>query len=293
MFVLSKNSTVNAQKLIYLAVGLVVGFAVGFAFTNSANRKEQDALRAEVARLRAGGGAGKEQNAKNGAQQPSRGAAAQASGEQTQLSEDELRKAVSKGDANPTDIPLQRKLGQGLYLYALNVRQPALLNDALRMLKRAHDADPKDFEVTALIGNVLFDMGQNGDAARISEARTYFQKALEIKPDNADAHAALGLTYYFDTPPDTQRAIKEYRKSLATNARHEVALQSLSAALITAGELGEAQKRIEELESINPQNAALADLRAQLAQKSNSLGSANGGNQTGGGQPNSAARERD
>ncbi|HVF50116.1 MAG TPA: hypothetical protein VNA19_08515 [Pyrinomonadaceae bacterium] len=252
----------NTQKIIYLVVGLVAGFAVGFFFTNSVNRTEHDALRAEVARLRAA--APKDATTRNNASD-------NVGAPKGELTEDELRKAVAKGDSAPQDIALQRKLGQGLYLYAINFRHPDILPDAVRMLKRAHDAAPEDFETTLLLGNAHFDWAQGGDASHIAEARAYFQKALDIKPDDAEARTALGLTYYFDKPADAPRAIKEYRKSLAVNPKHEMTLQSLAAALITTGELAEAQRRIEELQSVNPSNAALTDLRGQIAQKTNAM----------------------
>jgi hypothetical protein len=48
-----------------------------------------------------------------------------------------------------------------------------------------------------------------------------------------------------------------------------MALQSLSSALIATGAIDEAQKRIEELQAVNAANAALSNLRAQLAQAKN------------------------
>lgn len=262
----------NTQKIIYAVAGLVLGFFLGFLFTNSVNRKELDSLRAEAARLRAGG-------AKEPAAAANTGAPNAADNSKGQLTEEELRNAIAKGDSAPADIPLQRKLGHGLYLYAINFRNPALLPDAVRMLKRATDADPKDFETLTLLGNALFDWGQASDPAHIDEARTYFQKALEIKPDDPEARTALGLTYYFDKPADPARAIREYRKALAVNPKHEMTLQSLAAALITSGELAEARQRVEELQAVNPSNPALGELRGQLAQKA---GSAQAGANTAG-----------
>lgn len=253
----------NTQKIIYLLVGVVAGFAVGFIFTNNVNRKDQDAMRAELARLRANAPAAAAKDAKSGAANT-----ADKPSEQ-KLTAEELRRAIAKGDANPTDTELQRKLGQGLYLYAINYGDPSILPDAVRLLKRAYDANPKDHDTTVMLGNAFFDMAQNGDRAHLSEARAYFLKALESKPSDADAHTSLGLTYFFDKPADAPRAIKEYRKALASNARHELALQSLAAALASTGETVEAQRRLDELQSVNPSNAALPDLRAQLAQKTN------------------------
>lgn len=238
----------KTQNIIHLAVGVAVGFVIGFILANSVDRGEHGALRA-------------------GSSQIDGGAKSNASPSEQQLTAEELRRAVAKADANPKDVELQRKLGQGLYLYAINFNQPALLKDAARILKRAHEADAEDYETTVLLGNVLFDAAQHDDRSRLSEARVYFLKALESKPEDANVRTALGLTYYFDRPARASLAIREYRKSLAINPRHEMALQSLTAALLATGELSEAEKRLRELQDVNPSNAALPDLRAQLAQK--------------------------
>ncbi|HEX8473437.1 MAG TPA: tetratricopeptide repeat protein [Pyrinomonadaceae bacterium] len=257
----------TTQKLIFLVVGIALGFAVGFAFANNVNRQEHDKLRAEVTRLRAasptatGGDA-----AKSNAQTSN---ATTNNPDEQMLSDEEIRKKVSLADANPNDLDYQHDLGRGLYLYAMNFNKPDLLPDVVRLLRRAHDADPKDDNAVILLGNTLFLMAQNGDTARFSEARTFYQKALELKPDDVYARTALGLSYYFDRPSDPARAIKEYRKSLAAEPRHEMTLQGLTAALIATGELTEAQKRLDELQSVNASNAELPNLRAQLAQKKN------------------------
>jgi tetratricopeptide (TPR) repeat protein len=77
------------------------------------------------------------------------------------------------------------------------------------------------------------------------------------------------MTYYFGSPQDAPRAISEYHKSLAKDPRHEMALQNIVAALVATGALEEAQRRVQELEKVNPQNNALDNLRAQLAQARN------------------------
>ncbi len=257
---------VSAHKFLYMIVGLVAGFLIGFAFANGINREEQDELRAELTRLRAatpqmGGG---EATATTAAGNPD-ARAADNSAEPT-LTEDDLRRAIARGDAAPNDLALQRNLGRGLYLYAMNSGNTALIPDAARMLKRAHDGDPKDYETMVLLGNALFDVGQKGEPASFSEARAYYLKALDMKPDDVNVRTDLGLTYYFGKPSDPQRAIREYRKSLAIEPRHEMTIQNLVAALIATRNLAEAQQRIDELKSLNPANPALPDLAAQLEQ---------------------------
>jgi len=250
---------VTTEKIIYLAAGLIGGFLIGFIFANSANLGEQESMRAELARLRAGVAKGERAGA--GSNAGLRGDASDAV-----LSDEELRGAIANGDANPNDIEKQRKIGRGIYLYAMNTGKTALLPDAVRLLRRAHRADPKDYETKVLLAEALFDLGQGGDTALIAEARKYFAEALAMKPDDVNVRTELGLTYYFDQPPNPRRAIQEYRRALALDPRHEMTLQSIAAALIVSGETIEAQRRLDELQSVNSSNAALPNLRTQLAQ---------------------------
>ena len=176
---------------------------------------------------------------------------------------------TAKADASRNDAEYQRKVGQGIYMYALSTGKPALLPEAVRLLKRAHEADPKNYETIVLVGNSLFALAQASDASKYADARVYYNKALASKPEDTNVHTLLGMTYFFGQPSEPERAIKEYRKSLAAEPRHEMALQSLASALIATGAIEEAQKRIEELQAVNNANAALSNLRAQLAQAKN------------------------
>jgi Flp pilus assembly protein TadD len=256
---------VNKHKILYALAGLIAGCAIGFFFANSVNRKELEQLRGEVARARSNSGG---QQSQPGQSQSASGNANGATGE-SMPTEAEIRDLIAKADASREDADYQRKVGQGVYMYALSTGKAALMPEAVRLLKRAHEADPKNYETTVLVGNSLFALGQAADASKFEEARGYYNKALAAKPEDTNVHTLLGMTYFFGQPSDPERAIKEYRKSLASEPRHEMALQSLATALIATGALPEAQKRIEELQAVNAANAALSNLRAQLAQAKN------------------------
>jgi Tfp pilus assembly protein PilF len=254
---------VNTHKILYALAGLVAGCVIGFFFASSVDRKELEQLRGEVARAR-----GSSNN--NAGQQAGASPNAAANDPAASMpTDEEMRELISKADANQQDAEYQRKVGQGIYMYALSTGKATLLPEAVRLLKRAHEADPKNYDTTVLVGNSLFALGQASDASKYGEARVYYNKALASKPEDTNVHTLLGMTYYFGQPSDPERAIREYRKSLAAEPRHEMALQSLSSALIATGALDEAQQRIEQLQAVNASNAALSNLRAQLAQAKN------------------------
>lgn len=241
----------SKHNLLFLAAGLLAGFTIGFILANAMSARDA-AQNAGVPRSAAEAPSQSNSNAQATAPQ--------------RLSEKEIRDAIETADARPDDTDLQKRFGLALYAYANQTRDPRFLPDAVRFLKRAVDANPGDRNAIVSLGNALFDLGQLGDAARFSEARSYYQKALEIDANDVNVRTDLGLTYYFGEPSDPQSAIREYRKSLSIDPRHEQTLQNLATALVKTGERKEAEKTIETLRGVNPKNPALPDLEALLAQ---------------------------
>ena len=266
-----ESSSLNTKVFMVGAACLVLGFVGGFFLANGLNRQEQDRLRAEVTTLKAGGPAA---NATNSTQpnERSQPQQAQASGDDSfpKLTDEQLANAVSKADASPADAELQRKVGQALYVYAWQTGNASILPDVARILKRAHELDPKDYKTTVMAGDVQFLIARSGgDTRPLAEARRLYEAALAAKPDDAVVRTSLGLTYFYDAPPDPQRAIREYRRALQADPRQEMPLQSLAAALVETGSFDEAGRRLDELEKLNPSNRELPNLRAQLEQKRN------------------------
>jgi len=260
------NKSVNTKIVIVFVVGAALGFAVGFALANGVNRQEQDKLRAELARAQVGANANG--IPATGSKQPTQAASDDAS--IPTLTDEQLKNAIAKADASPSDAELQKQVGQNLYAYAWMKNKPSILPDVARVLRRAHQLDPKDFKTALMGGDALFLAARDGgDAKQIADARKLYEDALAIKPDDAESRTKLGMTYFYDNPSDPKRAISEYRRVLQTDPRQEMALQSLAAALIETGSLDEAAKRLDELEKVNPSNQELSNLRAQLEQKKN------------------------
>lgn len=250
----------NKHNVQFAVIGILIGFIAGFMFANNINRKGRN----QSSVSQAAASRPSQPSSTNNA-----GDADSARSSQATLSDAEIREAIAKADARPEDISIQRDFGTALYRYANQTQNASYLPDAARFLKRAVDANPNDRDTLVALGNVLFDIGQTSDREKFIEARTYYLKALEIKPDDANVRTDLGLTYYFVEPSEPQKAIAEYRKSLKIDPRHEPTLQNLATALISLGEREEAGKIIEELQQTNPSNAALTNLRAQLAQSKN------------------------
>lgn len=265
---MTEQPPVSVKIVLIFLAGTLLGFVIGFALANRINRQEQDGLRAQLAAQR-GGADAKQAGAGDRPQGVTRGDSGGDDSIPT-LTDEQLRGGVSKADANPDDLDLQRKTGQGLFYYVMKTGNTSVLPDVARILKRVHDADPKDYQSTVLAGNAHFLVARGGgDSRMLGEARKLYEQALASKPDDVIVRTSLGLTYFYDKPPDTQRAIREFRRALQAEPRNEMTLQSIAAALIEAGGFEEAGRRLDELGQVNPHNPELANLRAQLEQKRN------------------------
>jgi tetratricopeptide (TPR) repeat protein len=260
------NPSLNTRIIVVGAACVVIGFLAGFFFANGINRGEAERLSAELVSLRASGAGSGKPAQQGGGQQ------AAAGGDESfpQLTNEQLANAVAKADASPKDSELQRKVGQALYVYAWQSGNAAILPDVARILRRAHDLDPKDFKTTVMAGDALFLIARSkNDPQSLAESRKLYETRLASQPEDAIVRTSLGLTYFYGNPPDAQRAIREYRRALQSDPRQEMTLQSLAAALIETGGFDEAGRRLDELEKLNASNAELPNLRAQLEQKRN------------------------
>lgn len=233
-------------------IGIIVAFIGGFLLANSLNRNEMYRLQAENEAFKKNPAQASTNPANPNQQQPT-------------LSEEEIRQQIAKADASPTDITFQRDLGVALYRYGGSTNNPQLIAEATRLLKRVHDANPKEYEIIVVLGNAFFDIAaMRRDAASYKTARDYYQKALDQKPDDGEVRGDLGSTFLFTDPPDIARAMTELQKSLQQNPRNERSLQFLVQGYIKQKNLGEAQKALDRLKGVNPSNPMIPSLTAQI-----------------------------
>jgi tetratricopeptide (TPR) repeat protein len=261
---MAENSLVNTKTALIFLAGILLGFVVGFVLANSVNRQEQDKLRA---------GQSNTSDAASNSQTAS-GQKPQAATDDEKsiptLTDEQLKNAFAKADEKPDDVAVQKQVGQAMYVYAWEKSNSAILPDVARILKRAHDLDPKDYKTTLMAADSYFLIARSSDNSRpLADARKLYEAALAAKPDDAEVRTKLGMTYFYDKPSDPKHAISEYRRALQSEPRDEMTLQNIAAALIETGGFDEAEKQLKELEKVNPSNRDLANLRAHLEQKRN------------------------
>lgn len=242
----------NKNSFFITVLGLVGGFIIGFWITNNFFYERNPG-----------------RPAANSSAGPANPANPNADPRATTLSPEEIKTFIATADAKPTDIELQKKVGFSLYQYASSQQDLSLLPEVRRLLERASAGAPTDADLMVALGNVNFDIAQNSDPASFKKAREYYTKALALKPKDINVITDLGLTYYFDQPSDPVRAVVEYRKSLAIDPKHELTLQNMFFALMATGAVEEASQIMATLESVNPSNQSLPNMKTQLAQKKN------------------------
>ena len=242
----------NKKALIISIIAVLVSFIAGFFVANAFNRKEITDLQAEVGRLK---------NTQKNTPEPDT---------ETALSEDEIRAKIAEADANPENIEFQKNLALALYRYSTIRQDTVWLPDVLRLLNRAYEKNPKDYNLIVIIANIYFDFSQNKDEAEsLKKSRDFYQKALAIKPNDADVRSDFGLTYLLANPPEIEKAVAEFNKALKINPKHEKTLQNMAQAMTAAGKTKEAEDFINKLKDVNPKNEAIAELTSQLTKSTN------------------------
>lgn len=233
-------------------VAVAASFIGGFLLANRLNRNELDLLHGENERLKSNQTADRRDESENS------------------LTDEEIAQKIVQADQNPGNFAFQKSLGIALYRYAAVKQDSKLLEEVARLLKRADELNPKDYDVIVALGNLYFDIGYDRKGnGNFQKAREFYQKALEQKPKDTDVRTDLGLTYFLTNPPETDRAIAEFQKSLQTDVKHEKTLQVLTQALLSEQKTDEAKKYLELLRAVNQNNENLPELTAQLAQIKN------------------------
>jgi len=237
----------DGKNLIIALVAAAGGLVAGFLFSNSINRNELSSLRAENELLK-------------------NDPAAQAKRTDTELTTEEIRATIQKADASPGDFQTQKNVGVAIYRYAVLKQDPELLQQSIRIMDRANSLREDDYDIHLSLGNAYFDVGYfNKDNEAFAKARQLYAKVLAVRPGNADVVVDVGLTYFLQTPPDYELAVREFRRSLEIDPKHEKTLQFMVQTLIKQNKSADASEYLEQLRTVNPRNQSIAELTSMLA----------------------------
>ena len=239
----------NGKVFGLLIIAVIISFVGGFLLANALNRSELNTLRTDNEQL------------KNAPVAPNQNPSV------SSLSDEEIRRRIDEADGNPNNIEFQKNLGLALYRYAAMKQDADLLAEVGRVLTRAYDNNKQDYDVVVALGNIYFDIGYfKKDNAPFQKAREFYSQALQQKPNDVDVRTDLGLTYFLINPPENERAVAEFQKSLQTNPKHEKTLQVITQTFLAQNNAAEAEKYVTKLREVNSENQYLAELESRLSQ---------------------------
>jgi tetratricopeptide (TPR) repeat protein len=228
----------NKENFLFLGIGLLAGLIVGFVFANSVNQ--------QAVATGPGGAADMRANSNIPPGHPEIPAGASLASMQTNL-----QPAIDKGKASPNDYSAQMAAGQAAY-------QMEKFPEAIAFFAAANKLKPDEREPMVNLGNANFD------ASNYDEAEKWYTAALAKKSDDVNVRTDLGLTFVFREPPNYDRAIQEFNKSLQTNPAHVQTLQNLTVAYTKKGDGAQARATLAKLESADPTNVAISKLKEDL-----------------------------
>ncbi len=159
------------------------------------------------------------------------------------------------GSSQQTAESLFEKLGDWKVDYVFPSRP-----ETVPILEVIRKFRPDDGRIALLRGNVLANLG------RISEATAEWEKAIQQRPDLAQAHRNLGLCYWKEKE-DLSRAEAFYRRAIALRPSDQPLYAELSSLLSDQPE-----EVVELLTELGPENFRLNDLSEDLAAAYNKLG---------------------
>ena len=238
----------DKNTILYVIIALLAGFIGGFLLANSMNRTEINALRGQ------------------GGRQTSQPAQGNQSNPQDQtLSEAELKAKIDEADKSPSNFAFQKDLGIALYRYAAMKQNVTILTEAQRILERANSLNGRDFDVLVALGNSHFDIAfDKKDGTGFQKAREIYADALQVRPDDADVQADIGISYFWQPSPDYPKAAAQLEKTSTANPMHTRSMQYLARSYIKLGKFADAEKTNAKIKNIDPNAAGMAELNSEL-----------------------------
>ena len=229
----------NKENILFGIVGLLAGLIIGFMGANSINKQAMTQMPV----------AGQTGSMPAGHPDTTGGQGGQAMG----ANAPEVQAAIEAARNQPDNFDAQMKAASFFY-------QIQRYDGALEFLTRANKIKPDDYATIVQLGNTNFD------ADKYDEAEKWYTQALAKKPEDVNVRTDLGLTFMFRNPPNYDRAIQEFKTSLAKEPDHEQTLQNLTVAYTKKGDAANASATLAKLEGMEPGNPALPKLRDEINQ---------------------------
>ncbi len=127
----------------------------------------------------------------------------------------------------------------------------------VKVLQEEAAQNPKDPAPALKLANYLYDR------QHFEQAIEWYQKVVALDPKNVSARTDLGTSYFNAGRP--QEALREFRKSLEINPKHEQTLfNSIVVNLEGTHNLAAAQQAWDRLDALNPNYPGLDRLKQSI-----------------------------
>ncbi|HKS30487.1 MAG TPA: tetratricopeptide repeat protein [Pyrinomonadaceae bacterium] len=239
----------SKDNVLFSIIGVLLGFIIGFVFANNANQQGTKPRTAATSATAAQG------NLPPDHPQIPSNAVADQPGSAQQAAMPGVQAAIEKARNEPDNFEAQKAAGEMFY-------RIQRFDEAIDYWLKANKIKPDDYGTLVSLGNAYFEAG------KYELAEQWYTSALTKNAKDVSVRTDLGTTFMARTPPDFDRAIKEYRRSLEINPEHEQSLHNIVIAYTKKGQAKEAQEMIARLEKVNPNNPDLARMRSQLQELS-------------------------
>lgn len=239
------------RNISFCIIGIVLGFVFGFFFANAGWVARPSG---SSARNASGAAPPLDPQQQAGQLPPGHPSVGDNNGDDRSggaASSPQVQSAMDAADRKPGDFEAQMTAAATFY-------KAEAYDKTIVYLERALKLKPTDTDALTAMGDTKYDTGD------FTEAAKFYERVLAQKPDDVTVRTDLGNTYFQRQPPDYDRAISEYKKSLVINPVHEKTLQNLAAAAVRKGDKATARDALDRLAAVNPANPALASLRSSL-----------------------------
>ncbi len=232
------------DNVLFGVFGLIVGLVVGFVFANSVNKTGVEKTSAQTSSANTA--------ANNPAIPPDHPPLGGTTGDATQTAPvPQVMESIEKAKQQPQNYEAQMTAADLYY-------QIQRFEDAAKYYEAANKIKPAEAEPIIKAGNSHFD------AEKYEAAEKWYTQALEKEPKNITVRTDLGLSFFLRSPPDVDRAIKEYKISLGIDPNHEITLQNLALAYGEKNDRENLKTTLEKLKKVNPNNPAIAKIEGSL-----------------------------
>lgn len=226
------------DNLLFAIIGLLLGFIIGFMFASTISQRDRQPASATTAR--------------NQNLPPDHPALPAEAGKDPQQTFADVQAALKQAKEEPSNFDAQMRAAELYY-------QIQRYDQAIEFLLKANQLKPDSYEPVVNLGNVNFDAGH------FEAAEKWYAAALQKRPDDVNVRTDLGSTFLSRQPPDLDRAIKEFRRSIELDPNHKQTIYNLVVAYLQKDDAREAQEMISKLEGIDPANQDLAKFKDKLA----------------------------